>query len=127
MHRRVHGVCGTCWGRHGHIDVERDVGLGVGAYRGTAVVPGTPESQNVVDLVPRRARKEYTPNTMYDVLKGFARRVPLPRMIQYEEALRTYIATVAVDAVRQANDTLVIPSDLKYTIVEPQRFEDYKF
>ena len=80
-----------------------------------------------MDLVPRRARKEYTPNTMYDVLKGFARRVPLPRMIQYEEALRTYIATVAVDAVRQANDTLVIPSDLKYTIVEPQRFEDYKF
>ena len=48
-------------------------------------------------------------------------------MIQYEEALRTYIATVAVDTVRQANDTLVIPSDLKYTIVEPQRFEDYKF
>mgnify|MGYP003396532999 FL=1 len=48
-------------------------------------------------------------------------------MIQYEEALRTYIATVAMDAVRQANDTLVIPSDLKYTIVEPQRFEDYKF
>ena len=40
-----------------------------------------PESQNTLDLVPRRARKEYTPNTMYDVLKGFARRVPLPRMI----------------------------------------------
>ena len=40
-----------------------------------------PESQNTLDLVPRRARKEYTPNTVYDVLKGFARRVPLPRMI----------------------------------------------
>ena len=40
-----------------------------------------PESLNTLNLVPRRARKEYTPNTMYDVLKGFARRVPLPRMI----------------------------------------------
>ena len=40
-----------------------------------------PKYQNTLDLAPRRARKEYTPNTMYDVLKGFARRVPLPRMI----------------------------------------------
>ena len=39
-----------------------------------------PESQNTLDLVPRRARKEYTPNTMYD-LKGFVRIVPLPQMI----------------------------------------------
>ena len=82
--------------------------------------------QAQVDLIPRKAKRDYTPDTMYDVLRGFSRRVPMARMMEYEDALRTYIAAIVVDAVRQANDTLVVPNDLKLDKVPPAVFEDHK-
>ena len=43
-----------------------------------------------------------------------------------EEDVRPYMACVIVDAIREAGDTLVIPSDLKVKQVPREQFEEYK-
>jgi hypothetical protein len=57
-------------------------------------------AQNTVDYVPRKARRDYAPQSMYDVLKGFGRRVALPRFLEMEKELRGYLATIVLDALR---------------------------
>jgi hypothetical protein len=37
---------------------------------------------------------------MYDVLKGFGRKVALPRFLEIEKELRGYLAIIVMDALR---------------------------
>jgi hypothetical protein len=79
-----------------------------------------------VDYVPRKARRDYAPQSMYDVLKGFGRRVALPRFLEMEKELRGYLAIIVLDALRQAEDTLYYPTDLKVEPVPPEKFQTMK-
>ena len=68
---------------------------------------------NVAEFVPRRARRDTAPTTMFDVVKGFARRVPLAKLLEMDPDVRPYLAAIIVDAVRKMDDVLCIPSDMK--------------
>lgn len=81
---------------------------------------------SVVDLVPRKSRRDTAPTTLFDVVRGFARKMPLPRILQLETDVRPYMAAVVVEALRAAGDTLVIPDDLKVRQIPAREFEDRK-
>ena len=53
---------------------------------------------NPVDYVPRRARRDYSPKTLFDVLTKFGQKVSLPRFLENEKELRAYLAVIIVDA-----------------------------
>ena len=79
-----------------------------------------------VEMVPRRAKRDAAPASLFDLVRGFSARVPLSRLLQVEEDVRPYLAAVVVDAVKQADDALVIPKDLNIIRMEPDQFEDHK-
>ena len=65
-----------------------------------------------VELYPRRSRRDTAPLSLFDVVRTMRRSVPLPRLLEIERELRPYLAAVIVDAIREAEDTLTIPTDL---------------
>lgn len=80
------------------------------------------ESCNPVDYVPRKARRDYSPKTLFDVLTKFGQKVSLPRFLENEKALRAYLAIIIVDAMSQAGDTLMYPQGMDLRPVDPQLF-----
>ena len=75
-----------------------------------------------IDYVPRKARRDYSPKTLFDVLTKFGQKVSLPRFLENEKALRAYLAVIIVDAMMQAGDTLVYPQGMNLKGVDPQLF-----
>ena len=75
-----------------------------------------------MELIPRQARRrgDIAPQTLFDVARQFSRRVPLAKLVTLEDDVRPYLACVIVDAVREAGDTLVVPSDLKVQQIPPE-------
>jgi hypothetical protein len=63
---------------------------------------------------------------MYDVIKGFGRRMSLPKYLSLEDDMRTYLALIIVDAIRVAGDTLIYPEGLKLDPVDVSDFLDKK-
>jgi hypothetical protein len=60
------------------------------------------------------------PQSLFDVSRAFSRRMSLGRILEVEHDVRPYLAAVIVAAMQRANDTLVIPKDLKKDEVEPE-------
>ena len=55
-----------------------------------------------MDLYPRRARRDASPLSLFDVVRTMRRSVPLSRLIEIEDSLRPYLAAILVDAIRDA-------------------------
>jgi hypothetical protein len=53
------------------------------------------------------------PQTLFDVARQFSRRVPLSKLVGLENDVRPYMACVIIDAIKEAGDTLIVPSDLR--------------
>lgn len=49
---------------------------------------------------------------MYDVARGFTRRVPLGRLVEVEPDIRPYLGSLLIWAIAKAGDKLVIPEGL---------------
>jgi hypothetical protein len=81
--------------------VEQDL---VDRVCAVAQVCETPElRQLATELVPRQARRrgDSQPLTLFDVARAFSRRVPLPKLVSLESAIRPYLSCVLVDAMAQ--------------------------
>jgi hypothetical protein len=50
---------------------------------------------------------------LFDVARQFSRRVPLSKLVGLENDVRPYMACVIIDAIKEAGDTLIVPSDLR--------------
>ena len=68
-------------------------------------------------------RGEYGPQTLFNVARGFSRRVPLTRLLEVEPDMRPYLASIIVRAVQKAGDSLVIPASLNVQRVSDDEFE----
>ena len=75
-------------------------------------------------MVPRRAKRDAAPASLFDLVRGFAARVPLSCLLQVEDDVWPYLAAVIKDAVKLAGDTLVIPTDTALQRLGPGEFED---
>ena len=51
-------------------------------------------------MVPRRAKRDAAPASLFDLVCGFAARVPLSHLLQVEDDVRPYLAAVIMDAVK---------------------------
>jgi hypothetical protein len=78
------------------------------------------------ELIPRRARRDSTPATLFDVVKSLRRAVPISRLLELEDELRPYMAAIIVDAINQGGDALVIPEGTKLKELSAEEFENYK-
>ena len=54
---------------------------------------------------------------MYDVARQLSRRVPFPKLVNLEKDVRLYFATILVDAVFMAGETLKVPEGMKLEAV----------
>ena len=77
------------------------------------------------ELLPRR-RGEPATQRLFDVARGFSRRVPMSRLLEIEPEIRPYLATLVVRAVHRAQDTLCIPQDLDVRRLSDSEFEKYQ-
>ena len=59
-----------------------------------------PEGVFGIEMVPRRAKRDVAPASLFDLVRGFAVRVPLSRLLQVEDDICPYLAAVIVDAVK---------------------------
>ena len=53
-----------------------------------------------IEMVPRQAKRDAAPASLFDLVRGFAARVPLSRLIQVEDDVRPYLAAAVIDAVK---------------------------
>ena len=81
---------------------------------------------NPVDYVPRKARRDYSPKTLFDVVTRFGAKMSLPRFMETEKDLRAYLAMVIIDAMHAAGDTLIYPAAMNCEAVSGAEFERRK-
>ena len=55
---------------------------------------------------PRKAMRKQSPLNLWEVARGFLRRVPLMRLIQYESNIQPYLTALIIEAIRLAGETL---------------------
>ena len=55
---------------------------------------------------PRKAMRKQSPLNLWEVARGFSRRVPLMRLVQYESDVRPYLTALMIEAIRSAGETL---------------------
>lgn len=63
---------------------------------------------------------------MFDVARGFSRRVPLARLLEIEPEIRPYLASLVVRAVHRAGDKLVVPRGLAIDALQEDEFEAHQ-
>ena len=82
------------------------------------------DKQLAAEFEPRQSRRGSggQPYTLYDVARQLGRRVPFPKLVNLEKDIRTYFATILVDAVATAGGTLVVPEGLKVKTVPQQEW-----
>ena len=61
---------------------------------------------------------------MYDVARGFARQVPLTKLVNLDLDIRPYLTSLMISALHRHNDELVIPQGLKFRQVPIEHFEN---
>jgi hypothetical protein len=83
-------------------------------------------SANPVDYMPRKARRDYSPRTLFDTVTCFGTKMSLPRQLETENQMRAYLAMIIIDAMHQAGDTLVYPHDMNTRPVSMAEFESTK-
>jgi hypothetical protein len=76
------------------------------------------------ELAPRR-RDQLATQRLFDVARGFSRRVPMSRLLEIEPEIRPYLATLVVRAIHRARGTLYVPEGLDVEELAQQEFEDY--
>ena len=47
-------------------------------------------------------------------------------LIQYESDIRPYLTALMIEAIKQAGDTLQLPSDIKTNMMSPEDYEAYR-
>ena len=69
--------------------------------------------QGALEFVPRHSRRDYSPQSLFDVVKGFNRKVPLACILELKSDIRPYLAAIIVDAIRNGGDCLILPNDVQ--------------
>ena len=54
---------------------------------------------------------------MWDVTRGFARRVPMTKLVHLDANIRPYLATLMIATLKHHKKTLKIPDSINYEIV----------
>ena len=70
--------------------------------------------------------RKQSPLNLWEVARGFSRRVPLMCLIQYESDIRPYLTALMIEAIRSAGETLQIPSDVVINMMSPEDYKAYK-
>ena len=74
--------------------------------------PSAP-SVNFANAIPRGVGgRRQARSLMFDVARGFARRVPLTKLAYLDGDVRPFLASLIVSAMHRAGETLVIPKDM---------------
>ena len=69
-------------------------------HLGEKVAQDASEGMFAIEMVPRQAKRDAAPASLFDLVRGFAARVPLSCLIQVEDNICPYLAAVVVDAVK---------------------------
>ena len=79
-----------------------------------------------VELLPRKGvRRDYPAQNLFDVARGFSRRVPMARLLEIEPDIRPYLASLVVRAVHRAGDALTVPMNLRVDRLTEEEFDSY--
>jgi hypothetical protein len=78
------------------------------------------------ELLPRRGvRRDYPAQSLFDIARGFSRRIPMSRLVEIEPDIRPYLASLIVRAVHKAGDALVVPRNLRIQSLAEEEFDQY--
>ena len=69
-------------------------------HLGEKVAQDALEGMFAIEMVPRQAKWDAAPASLFDLVRGFAARVPLSRLTQVEDDIHPYLAAVVVYAVK---------------------------
>ena len=69
-------------------------------HLGEKVAQDASEGIFSIEIIPRQAKQDAAPASLFDLVRGFAARVPLSHLIQVEDEVRPYLAAVVIDAVK---------------------------
>ena len=71
-------------------------------------------------------RRDYPAQSLFDIARGFSRRVPMSRLIKLEPDIRPYLAAMIVRAVHRAGDALIVPRNLRISTMADDEFDQYQ-
>ncbi len=87
------------------------------------------EFVNGFDFIPkgdRGKRVQVSPVTLlHDVAKGLGRRVPLTKLVELDQDIRPYLASLLIAAMARAGDSLTIPDNLTVHRLSAEEFRNF--
>ena len=86
--------------------------------------PAAPSVHNLSLKYPRdsEGRKGQARQLLWDVARGFARRVPLTKLVHLDADIRPYLTALLIAALYHHRETLILPEGMKYKFVPMEEF-----